>query len=77
MPQECIYIYVYCPCIPSYYRKKGKCVKKYSRRLMAEGFFTEGGREMSGCKAVLMDEAGVERALKRISHEIPEKNKGW
>lgn len=31
---------------------------------------------MSGCKAVLMDEAGVERALKRISHEIPEKNKG-
>ncbi len=31
---------------------------------------------MPQCKAVLMDEAGIERALKRISHEILEKNKG-
>ena len=31
---------------------------------------------MNKYKAVLMDEAAINRALKRISHEILERNKG-
>ena len=36
----------------------------------------QGGRVMEKFKATLMDEMAVARALKRISHEILEKNNG-